>query len=92
LLWAYQQVFHGKEAPRDNEPAFPEMKVREGLVLAPLIVLIVVLGIYPKPVLDRISPSVDALVNHVAAVAHPKIPLNGRPLHVQLSVKEHVTK
>jgi len=92
LLWAYQQVFHGKEAPRDNEPAFPEMKVREGLVLAPLIVLIVVLGIYPKPVLDRISPSVDALVNHVVAVAHPKIPLNGRPLHVQLSVKEHVTK
>jgi NADH-quinone oxidoreductase subunit M len=33
--------------------------------LAPLLVLIVFLGVYPKPVLDRMAPSVDALVQHV---------------------------
>jgi NADH-quinone oxidoreductase subunit M len=92
LLWAYQQVFHGKKEPSGDEPAFPEMKVREGLVLAPIIILVVFLGIYPKPVLERISPSVDALVNRVEAVAHPQIPVYGRPLHAQLSVKEHPAK
>jgi len=34
-------------------------------VLAPLIALIVFLGVYPKPVLDRIAPSVAALIQHV---------------------------
>ena len=33
--------------------------------MAPLIILIVFLGVYPKPVLDRITPSVNQLVTHV---------------------------
>ena len=33
--------------------------------MAPLIVLIVFLGVYPKPVLDRINPSVNQLIAHV---------------------------
>ena len=33
--------------------------------MAPLIGLIVFLGVYPKPVLDRIQPSVEALIAHV---------------------------
>ena len=37
------------------------------LVLAPLVVLIVVMGIYPKPFLDRIEPAVTKLVAHVEA-------------------------
>jgi NADH:ubiquinone oxidoreductase subunit 4 (subunit M) len=32
----------------------------------PVVVLIVVLGVFPKPVLDRISPSVQQLIEHVA--------------------------
>ncbi len=63
LLWAYQRVFHGR-AEGDNA-RFPEMTWRERAVMAPLVVLIVGLGVYPKPVLDRIEPSVDALVEHV---------------------------
>jgi NADH-quinone oxidoreductase subunit M len=47
--------------------------------MAPLIVLIVFLGVYPKPVLDRITPSVDQLVAHVEHVAHPNIPKIGQP-------------
>jgi NADH-quinone oxidoreductase subunit M len=63
LLWAYQRVFHG-EVDEDNE-GFSELSWREGAVLAPLVGLIVFLGIYPKPVLDRMQPAVDALVVHV---------------------------
>jgi NADH-quinone oxidoreductase subunit M len=63
LLWAYQRVFHGR--PNDENARFPEMTWRERAVMAPLVVFIVALGVYPKPVLDRIEPSVDALVEHV---------------------------
>jgi len=37
-------------------------------VLLPLIVLIVAIGVYPKPILDRIEPSVNQLVAHVHQV------------------------
>ena len=35
--------------------------------MAPLLGLIVFLGVYPKPVLERIEPSVAALIDHVEA-------------------------
>ncbi len=63
LLWAYQRVFHGR--PEGANATFPEMTMRERVIMAPLVVLIIFLGVYPKPVLDRIGPSVDALVTHV---------------------------
>lgn len=63
LLWAYQRVFHGR--PEGENALFPEMTMRERAVMAPLVVLIVLLGVYPKPVLDRIAPSVRDLVTHV---------------------------
>ncbi|HEX6569061.1 MAG TPA: NADH-quinone oxidoreductase subunit M, partial [Acidimicrobiales bacterium] len=63
LLWAYQRVFHG-EVDDDNR-RFPEMTWREGAVLAPLVALIVFLGVYPKPVLERMEPAVDRLISHV---------------------------
>lgn len=63
LLWAYQRVFHGE--PDEANAGFADLKLREGLVMAPLLGLIVFLGVYPKPVLDRIEPSVKALVSHV---------------------------
>jgi NADH-quinone oxidoreductase subunit M len=65
LLWAYQRVFHGR--PEGPNATFPEMTMRERAVMAPLVLLIVGLGVYPKPVLDRIAPAVDRLVTHVEA-------------------------
>jgi len=63
LLWAYQRVFHGE--PDEENKGFAEMNWREGLVLAPLLGLIVFLGVYPKPLLERTEPSVDRLITHV---------------------------
>ena len=63
LLWAYQRVFHGE--PEGENAEFPELKWTEGLVMLPLIGLIVFLGVYPKPVLDRMEPSVNKLVEHI---------------------------
>ena len=63
LLWAYQRVFHGE--PDDDNRTFRELKLREGAVLAVFIGLIVFAGIYPKPLLERVEPSVDALIAHI---------------------------
>ena len=41
------------------------MRLTEGLVIAPLLGLIVFLGVYPTPMLERIQPSVERLVEHV---------------------------
>jgi NADH-quinone oxidoreductase subunit M len=63
MLWAYQRVFHGE--PDDANRAFPDLKAGEKLVMLPLIVLIVGIGVYPKPMLDRIEPSVRELIAHL---------------------------
>ena len=45
---------------------FPELQLaRRGWSSLPLVALIVFIGVYPKPVLDRIQPSVDRLIAHV---------------------------
>ena len=63
LLWAYQRVFHG--TPDEANADLPDMTWKERLVMLPLVAGIVFLGVYPKPVLDRIDPSVERLVDHV---------------------------
>jgi NADH-quinone oxidoreductase subunit M len=64
LLWAYQRVFHGE--PDDANKDFPELNLREAAVMLPLIGVIVFTGLYPKPMLDRIEPSVKRLIEHVS--------------------------
>ncbi|MCU1484096.1 MAG: nuoM [Actinomycetia bacterium] len=65
LLWAYQRVFHGE--PDEANAATPDLKLADGLVLAPLLAAIVFCGVYPKPMLERIEPAVDKLIAHVEA-------------------------
>ncbi|MGH9285453.1 MAG: complex I subunit 4 family protein, partial [Acidimicrobiales bacterium] len=65
LLWAYQRVFHGE--PDADNATIADMNGRERWVMAPLLALIVALGVYPKPVLDRIEPSVDAVIERIEA-------------------------
>ena len=72
LLWAYQQAFHGKPSAPVRETR--DLSWNERVVIAPLIVLIVVLGVYPKPVIDRITPSVNRLVDRVEQVTHVRQP------------------
>jgi len=65
LLWAYQRVFHGE--PEGENATMSDLNLRERAVMLPLIAMIVFLGVYPKPVLDRINPSVRQLIDHVEA-------------------------
>ena len=71
LLWAYQQVFHRPASATGRTERVADLSWREGLVLAPLVALIFFLGVYPQPVLSRITPSVNRLVAHVQIANAP---------------------
>ena len=63
LLWAYQRVFHGPASGANAE--MPDLRWREGLVMVPFLAAIVFMGVYPKPVIERVEPAVDAIIAHV---------------------------
>jgi NADH-quinone oxidoreductase subunit M len=72
LLWAYQRVFHGE--PDEANSTFAELTLREGALLMVFIGLIGFTGIYPKPMLERIEPSIDKLMEHVVSHSGYKAP------------------
>jgi NADH-quinone oxidoreductase subunit M len=75
LLWAYQRVFHGQ--PDEANKSFKELTFREGMVMLPLVGLILFCGVFPKPMLDRIEPSVKQLITHVENHTNYKQPQPG---------------
>jgi NADH-quinone oxidoreductase subunit M len=58
------------EANRD----LPDVSFREAWVLLPMIALILFLGLYPKPALDRIEPSVQEILNRIEATTTYDVP------------------
>ena len=64
LLWAYQRVFYGPVTAPENE-GIRDLRPRELAMLAPLLVLIVGIGVYPKPILDRINPAAEKVVRQL---------------------------
>jgi len=67
-LWLYRKVVFGAL----TKPALAgigDVTAREILILAPLLILTILFGVYPKPVLDLSAASVDHLVqNYQSAV------------------------
>ena len=66
MLWMYQRVIFGPIRQEANR-ALRDLSLREIVVLAPIIVLIVWIGVYPKPFLSVTEASVAALVSQVQA-------------------------
>jgi NADH-quinone oxidoreductase subunit M len=73
LLWAYERVFTGPVTNEDNR-GVPDVGAREIAILAPLVALIIVLGIYPKLALDVIEPSTQAVLDRVEATTDFVVP------------------
>ena len=64
LLWAYQRVFQGPVTHTENE-GMKDLDRRELVMLAPILALIVAIGVYPKPFLERIEPSAEKVVRYL---------------------------
>jgi NADH-quinone oxidoreductase subunit M len=63
MLWTYQRVFLGK--PIEKYAAFPDITARETLTMAPLALIVVILGVYPKAMLSIMNAtlmSINAMV------------------------------
>ena len=67
LLWALQRMYLG--APNPRWAGLPEIGRRELVTLAPLALIVVVLGVYPLLVLNLQSPTLIHLVDVVQAAA-----------------------
>ncbi len=63
ILWMYQRVMGGP--PRESTFKLKDLNLREVVSLAPLVVLLVVLGFFPKPALSVINPTVHSVLTHV---------------------------
>ncbi|MBV5245047.1 MULTISPECIES: NADH-quinone oxidoreductase subunit M [Mycolicibacterium] len=60
ILWMYQRMMTGPVPPSlsEGENRIRDLVPRELVVVTPLIALLLLLGIYPKPALDIIDPAV----------------------------------
>ena len=64
MLWMYQRVIFGKITKKENE-GLSDLSWREKIILLPLVILIFWIGIYPKPLLDRIEPAVSSVIQEI---------------------------
>ncbi|GIE98232.1 NADH-quinone oxidoreductase subunit M [Paractinoplanes rishiriensis] len=82
VLWMVQRTTQGTLNPALEEvPAMrKDITMREKVVVAPLILLLILLGFYPKPVTDVINPAVQATMQDVGTTdpAPTAVTANGR--------------
>ncbi len=63
ILWLYQRMMTGSVT--DGNEKVRDLRPRELLVVAPLIALLIGLGVYPKIALDVINPAVTATLTSI---------------------------
>ncbi|MFI1160620.1 NADH-quinone oxidoreductase subunit M [Streptomyces sioyaensis] len=68
VLVLYQRTMTGPV--KSEVTGMPDLRVRELVVVAPLIALLLFLGVYPKPLTDLVNPAVD----HTLSVVDKKDP------------------
>jgi NADH-quinone oxidoreductase subunit M len=64
-LWMVKRVFYG-EVVNDNVRVLKDINLREFVIMATLAVAVLVLGLWPAPVVDVMHATVENLLQHVA--------------------------
>ena len=74
MLWLFQRVFF--EKPSSKLADFSDLSAIETLTILPIVILIVVMGIYPQPFIAKIEPSAErqmAVIEKVQQIADYRI-------------------
>jgi NADH-quinone oxidoreductase subunit M len=71
ILIMYQRTMTGPVSEGVEQSVMRDVVARERLAVAPLVALILLLGVFPKPMLDAIEPSIQATMQHIG-VSDPK--------------------
>ena len=77
MLWAYERVFTGVPDKEENL-VLKDLSPREIGLLAPLAILVVVIGLFPGFLLDRITPSTEAVLDRIVEETGFEVPEPGR--------------
>ena len=62
ILIPVQKILHGPTTPGNENLA--DLNLREKIAITPVILVIVIMGFYPKPVLDLINPTSEQVVTN----------------------------
>ena len=62
ILIPVQKILHGPTTPGNEN--LTDLNLREKIAIAPVILVIVIMGFYPKPVLDLINPTSEQVVTN----------------------------
>jgi NADH-quinone oxidoreductase subunit M len=77
ILIMYQRTMTGPASEEVKEKV-TELNGRERLAMAPLVLLILLLGVFPKPMLSVIEPSTQATMQHVGVTdPEPRVSAEG---------------
>ena len=68
MLWLTQRFLFGPMRNEENR-TLKDLSLREGLLLAPILLLIIYMGVQPKPFLDRMTPALQATLSLLQGVA-----------------------
>jgi NADH-quinone oxidoreductase subunit M len=77
LLWAYERVFTGVP-DKDENVGLKDLTTREIGLLVPLAILVLVIGLFPSVLLDKIGPSTEAVLDHIESATDYTTPYPGR--------------
>src|SRR6266536_2030053 len=83
MLWMYRRVILGPLTNPENEK-LQDLGVRERIMLAPILALVVFMGVYPQPFLYRMQPAIDVTLKRIIAVTpvavnhHPQAVLKSK--------------
>ena len=71
MLWMFQRVFFEKS--KTTTADFKDLSAYETLVFLPVILLILVMGIYPQPFIEKIEPAAQKHIMSMAATGSPQL-------------------
>jgi NADH:ubiquinone oxidoreductase subunit 4 (subunit M) len=67
-----------RDPDKQENKVLKDLSGREIALMAPLVILIIVLGLYPKILLDRTAASTEAVLDRIEAVTDFEVPEPGR--------------
>jgi NADH-quinone oxidoreductase subunit M len=78
ILWTIQRVYLGPEYKGPHPEGLVPMNRRELAIAAPLVLMAVLLGVYPRALLDYTTPTIsrliDGVVSHAERTTSPPFP------------------
>jgi len=75
MLWMFRRVIFGPLTNPENQK-LKDLNGREILILAPVVALIIFMGVYPQPFLSQMKPSIDLTLKRVFAIQRTPTTVN----------------